>query len=145
MKKMNIMHSRKALIPIITEIIIILVIFAVSIVEAAWMESITNSFKATEQGQVTMLQFYEGSPGAIMIMFNNTGTSTITINQIWINNVQVTSNFGAVSPATAPPYAVPAKSGAVWNVTATVVSGSSYTVMLVSAKGNKFTSTGTPS
>ena len=81
-----------------------------------------------------------------MITFNNTGTAAITVTQIWVNNVQVpTAN---ISPALGPD--TPANSGVQWTVTLAgtgvtgnlVTSGDNYQVQLVSAKGNKFISSG---
>jgi flagellin-like protein len=133
---MKIRRSRKALSPVIASIILIAVTVAVSIAVAAWMGALTFNFMATEQGQVTNLQFTTGNPaGSILITFNNTGTTTITLTQLWVNNVQYTP-----TPALGP---VAGNSGNQYTVTMNIVSGYQYSVMLESAKGNKFSSTGT--
>jgi hypothetical protein len=87
-----------------------------------------------EQGQVTNLQF-STAPQSVLITFNNTGTTTITLTQLWVNNVQYTP-----IPALG---AVTGNSGIQYNVTMSITSGYQYSVVLESAEGNKFTSTGT--
>ena len=133
---MKISRSRKALSPVVASIILIAVTVAVSIAVAAWMGALTFNFMATEQGQVTNLQFTTGDAthGSVLITFNNTGTTTITLTQLWVNNVQYTPNpvLGAVT----------GNSGKQYNVTMAITSGYQYSVVLESAKGNKFTSTG---
>ena len=139
-------RSKKALSPVIASIILIAVTVAVSIAVAAWMGALTFSFTATEQGQITMLQFKTGAPGYILVTFNNTGTNAITITQMWVNNAQISSTNVAVATGTTPAInlgsSIPANTGVEWNVTTTVASGANYQVQLVSAKGNKFLSTG---
>ena len=141
---MKILKSRKALSPVVASIILIAVTVAVSIAVAAWMGALTFSFMATEQGQVTNLQF-STTPGSgfILITFNNTGTTAITISSVWVNNQQMLTVTGTPYNINA---AVPANSGSQYNVTMTsalpIVAGSQYSVTLQSSKGNKFTSTG---
>ena len=148
-------RSRKALSPVIATIILIAVTVAVSIAVAAWMGALTFSFTATEQGQITFLQFQTGaSPNDILVTFNNTGTSAITITQVWVNSVQIPTGNVAVTtgttPATALGQSCAANTGFEWTVVLTgttvtggvVVSGGNYQVELVSAKGNKFISSG---
>jgi len=140
------MRSRKALSPVVASIILIAVTVAVSIAVAAWMGALTFNFMATEQGQVTNLEFSTALQN-VTITFKNTGTSPITINEVWINN------YKQVLPATVA-----------WNGTSTtigansvgtcvvtidtsigppIVAGSQYEVKLMSAKGNAFPRSGT--
>ena len=152
---MKILRSRKALSPVIATIILIAVTVAVSIAVAAWMGALTFSFTATEQGQITQLQFVTppvATPGYILVTFNNTGTSTITITQLWVNNIQIVGAGTVVptvgtTPQTQLGSSIPANTGVQWTVTPTaaqilITAGSSYQVQLVSAKGNKFLSSG---
>jgi flagellin-like protein len=143
---MKILRSRKALSPVVASIILIAVTVAVSIAVAAWMGALTFSFMATEQGQVTNLQFSTTpTPGTILVTFNNTGTTSITINSVWVNNQQIAAANVAGAPV-ALNAAVPANSGTQYTITMPaslpIVSGSQYSVTLQSSKGNKFTSTG---
>jgi len=144
---MKIRRSRKALSPVIATIILIAVTVAVSIAVAAWMGALTFSFMATEQGQVEQLQFVTtANPTYILVTFNNTGTAAITVTQVWVNNVEIAPAnvvpFAGTTPQVALGSSVVANSGVQWQVTTPITSGSSYTIMLVSSKGNKFTSTG---
>jgi flagellin-like protein len=130
---MKILKSRKALSPVVASIILIAVTVAVSIAVAAWMGALTFQFTNTEQLQITNMQF-STSPGSILVTVNNTGTSPVTINEAWVNNVKQT----AFTPTNALPRDVLANAGYALNITYTVVTGSNYQVKLVSSKGNQF-------
>jgi flagellin-like protein len=138
-RKMN-KRSRKALSPVVASIILIAVTVAVSIAVAAWMGALTFSFTATEQVNITNMTFQTGTPGSIQIVVNNTGTSAVTINEAWVNNVKQTT---FVLPATGLPAPIAANSGLIVNMTMNVNNGYSYQVKLVSAKGNAFLYTAT--
>ena len=145
---MKLRRSRKALSPVIASIILIAVTVAVSIAVAAWMGALTFNFMATEQGQITFTSYTAGTPtstpvGMISVTFNDTGTTKITINTIYVNNVQQGTWTCYVAGVAANPAVVPGNSGAQFNITTTVVSGYQYDVKLVSAKGNTFEYTGT--
>ena len=131
---MKILKSKKALSPVIAAIILIAVTVAVSIAVAAWMGALTFTFMATEQIQITNMQFGTGSGnGWIAVTVNNTGTSPVTINEAWVNNVKKTST----SPTL--PRVLSANTGMVLNITSlTVVAGDNYQVKLVTSKGNQF-------
>ena len=135
-RKMN-TRKRKALSPVVASIILIAVTVAVSIAVAAWMGALTFSFTATEQINITNMQFGTGSgTGWIYVVANNTGTTAVTINEAWINSVKQ-------NPA-ALPYTIQANSGLALNITGINISqGFSYQVKLISAKGNTFLYTGT--
>ena len=133
---MKILKSRKALSPVVASIILIAVTVAVSIAVAAWMGALTFNFMATEQGQITNLGF---DATHIYVTFNNTGTTPITMNEVWVNNVKITS--GATWDITMP---VPGNKGGYCTITPyTVISGAQYEVKLVSSKGNTFIRTQT--
>jgi flagellin-like protein len=136
-RKMN--KSRKALSPVVASIILIAVTVAVSIAVAAWMGALTFSFTATEQVNITNLQFGTGTTtGWIYVIANNTGTTAVTINEAWVNSVKKTPS----SPTL--PSTIQANSGLALNITGINVSqGFSYQVKLVSSKGNTFLYTGT--
>jgi len=100
----------------------------------------------TEQGQITRATFTVGNPnGVISAIFNDIGTTNITISTVFVNNVEQPTwtcyvNGVATTPATVPRYS---DSGAVFNITTTVAAGSRYDIKLVSVKGNPFEYTGT--
>ena len=127
-------RSRKALSPVVASIILIAVTVAVSIAVAAWMGALSFNFMATEQGQLTNLGFTGNNN--IAITFQNTGTTPITVNEVWVNGVKQTG----VSPSV--PITVDGNSQQAIVITYTVVSGYQYEVKLVSAKGNAFLRTG---
>jgi flagellin-like protein len=138
--KMN-RRSRKALSPVVASIILIAVTVAVSIAVAAWMGALTFSFTATEQINITNMTFQTGTAttGSILIIANNTGTTTVTINEAWVNNAKI------LTANTAPNLAqsILANTGLALNITTSVSQGYSYQVKLVSSKGNAFLYTAT--
>jgi flagellin-like protein len=129
--------STKALSPVVASIILIAVTVAVSIATAAWLGSTTNGFMKIEQFKISEVTFTSTSPYATMMIYaNNTGTIPVTITQVWVNNIQQTFASN--------PSPIPASSGVSINVTLspTWPSGNTYTIKLVSAKGNDFMYTG---
>jgi flagellin-like protein len=81
--------KRKALSPVIATIILIAVTVAVSIAVAAWMGALTFSFMGSSSLTITNVTFL-GTSGAannqINMTIKNTGTKTVTIGQIKVNN-----------------------------------------------------------
>jgi hypothetical protein len=73
------------------------------------------------------------SPTAITLVANNTGTSPVTINEVWVNNVAI-----AAGSVTGEGVSIGANSGQQFVITYTVVDGNNYAVKLVSSKGNTF-------
>ena len=86
---------------------------------------------------ITSLSFQTGTPGSIQVIANNTGTTVVTINEVWVNNAKQTT----MSPAL--PSNVNANAGLALNITINVAAGYAYQVKLVSSKGNQFLYTGT--
>ncbi len=128
---MKILKSKKALSPVVASIILIAVTVAVSIAVAAWMGALTFTFMATEQIQITNMEFITGT-NIIRVTVNNTGTSSVTINEAWVNNVKKTTT----SPTL--PTTVAANLGVRLNITSIWAAGSNYQVKLVTSKGNQF-------
>lgn len=132
---MKMLRNVKALSPVVASIILIAVTVAVSIAVAAWMGALTFTFMGTEEIKITNMSF--GPAGAsswVSVVVNNTGTSPVTINEAWINNVKRTSFNTGQSPGI-----VAANSGAVINMTSvTLANGNNYQVKLMSSKGNQF-------
>jgi len=128
------LKSRKALSPVVASIILIAVTVAVSIAVAAWMGALTFTFMATEQVQITNIAFGpSGTTSSIAVTVNNTGTSPVTINEAWANNVKQTAFYSSALPQN-----IEANKGLVINMTTTVANGYNYQVKLVSSKGNQF-------
>jgi len=127
---MKIRKNVKALSPVVASIILIAVTVAVSIAVAAWMGALTFTFTNTEQILITNMAFGTDS---IAVTVNNTGTSPVTINEAWINNLKH-SDFDITLPRT-----IQANLGIVITMTnVTVSNGYNYQVKLMSSKGNPF-------
>jgi len=129
---MKILKSKKALSPVVASIILIAVTVAVSIAVAAWMGALTFTFTATEQVSITNMEFLGTTSKVIRLTVNNTGTSPVTINEVWVNNVKYT----ATNPTL--PKTISANTGLLLDVTYTWTTGYNYQVKLVSARGNTF-------
>jgi flagellin-like protein len=139
-RKMN-KRSRKALSPVVASIILIAVTVAVSIAVAAWMGALTFTFTATEQVNITNMGF-DITNKVISVTANNTGTTSVTINEAWVNSVKQTNvkdDLLANLPVT-----INANQGKIFNITMSSMSaGYSYQVKIVSSKGNAFLYTAT--
>jgi flagellin-like protein len=139
-RKMN-KRSRKALSPVVASIILIAVTVAVSIAVAAWMGALTFSFTSTEQINITNMNF-DVTAKRISVTANNTGTTSVTINEAWVNSVkQTTVKDDTLADL---PVTISANQGKIFNITLSSMSaGYSYQVKLISSKGNTFLYTAT--
>jgi flagellin-like protein len=81
-------RSRKALSPVVASIILIAVTVAVSIAVAAWMGALTVGFMNTEEVTITSVFFQGTTTKTIQIIAKNTGTSSVTINEVGVNGVK---------------------------------------------------------
>jgi flagellin-like protein len=134
-RKMN-TRNKKALSPVVASIILIAVTVAVSIAVAAWMGALTFNFMATEQGQVTNLQF-DVATKAINATFQNTGTTPITIAEAWVNGQKQATPTVPLNP-------VPGNNQTMVTISYPLLAnGNQYEVKLVSSKGNTFLRTST--
>ena len=124
----KIRKNAKALSPVVASIILIAVTVAVSIAVAAWMGALTVGFMGTEELRITNMTFDTSN---IYVVANNTGTSPVTINEVWVNNEVQSTVSGTDS-------AIEANAGAQFVITYTVADGDNYQVKLVSSKGNTF-------
>jgi flagellin-like protein len=81
--------NAKALSPVVASIILIAVTVAVSIAVAAWMGALTVGFMGSSSMTVTNVAFT--GTNTITVDAKNTGTKTVTIASIKINNAAVTT------------------------------------------------------
>jgi flagellin-like protein len=99
---MKMRKSRKALSPVIATIILIAVTVAVSIAVAAWMGALTFSFMGSSSLTITNVSFL-GTSGAsgnqLNMTIKNTGTKTVTVGQIKVNN-----NIETIDPSSTTTY-----------------------------------------
>ena len=131
-KKMKLFKNRKALSPVVASIILIAVTVAVSIAVAAWMGALTFTFMGTEQIKVTNVEFVTGNQ-YINVTLKNTGTSPVTISEIWVNSVLKWSTGQTIS----------ANSQAEIQVSSTWSNGNKYEIKIVTSQGNQFYYTAT--
>ena len=132
---MNI-RSRKSI--AVASIILVVVTVAVSIAVLEWMEaSYVEPPPFTEQVSITSIIF-DVNNKRIMITANNVLSTSVTINEVWVNNVNQTS----VNPTL--PSTITANNIVAYNITLSSISkGYTYQVKLVSLKGNQFLYTAT--
>ena len=90
---MKILKSKKALSPVVASIILIAVTVAVSIAVAAWMGALTIGFMGSSSITITNVQFVNVTDNEyIDIAVKNTGTNTVTIASVKVNNEPCTIN-----------------------------------------------------
>jgi len=134
----NFRKSRKALSPVVASIILIAVTVAVSIAVAAWMGALTIGFMGTEELKITSVTF-DVSGNTITAVANNTGTSPVTINEVWVGSSRVASADVTFTPTTGVAAANAGLKAVIdYDNTGTLVNGGNYQIKLVSAKGNAF-------
>ncbi|MEM3932110.1 MAG: archaellin/type IV pilin N-terminal domain-containing protein [Thermofilum sp.] len=81
------MQKRRGISPVIATVIIVAVTIAVAIAVAFWMTGIVGLFTGFEQLQITSI--YDDTNG-IYVTVQNTGTSTATITDIFVNGLPST-------------------------------------------------------
>jgi flagellin-like protein len=89
---MNMRKNKKALSPVIATIILIAVTVAVGLAVAAWMGALTFSFMGSSSLTITSVQFKGTSGNAtntVVLTIKNTGTKTVTVGSVKINNLLV--------------------------------------------------------
>ena len=142
-KLRKIKNNAKALSPVVASIILIAVTVAVSVAVAAWMGGMTLGFMQTEQLSITSATVTAGAPGSVILGISNTGTTSVTISQVWVGNVQITSGTTYTGVTSGSTFATNAQGTLTIPIGAvppqTYVSGYSYAFKLVSSKGNAFT------
>jgi len=134
---MKIKRSRKALSPVVASIILIAVTVAVSIAVAAWMGALTFNFMATEQIKITNVTFPSANNVTITVL--NTGTNTVTITEIHVNNGA--NLFSTINPAWNG--VISANGNTTQSFVFDWVNGAQYEIEMKSSKGNQFTYTAT--
>jgi flagellin-like protein len=119
---------RKALSPVVASIILIAVTVAVSIAVAAWMGALTFTFMATEELKITNVEFITGG-SLVNVTMQNTGTSPITVEGIWINQ----GNDLLSSDVTVAANAVVEQ-----QVSYSWTQGNAYQIKVQTSKGNQY-------
>jgi len=134
---------RKALSPVVAAIILIAVTVAVSIAVAAWMGALTFTFMKTEELKVTNIVWTAGISGqqaSALLTVKNSGTATLTVNQVRVNDGTATMTVGGLNSVTLEP-GIPA------SITVTrsgnFTSGTKYEFAFYTATGNRYPYTAT--
>ncbi|MCS7096579.1 MAG: archaellin/type IV pilin N-terminal domain-containing protein [Nitrososphaerota archaeon] len=138
------LNNKKALSPVVASIILITVTVAVSIAVAAWMGAPTFIFTATEQLQITKIDFAHGGFNVTIL---NTGITPVTIMDARVNN-QATSITGVNGNGvdyddTAGTVTIQANTRGWILVSGSWENGKNYEIKLISSKGNVFMRTET--
>lgn len=132
MKKL--FRSKKALSPVVAAIILIAVTVAVSLAVAAWMGALTFTFMGTEQLDIRSVSWGDGK---FNVTIYNTGTTPVTVTQIWVNNIDKTGSSNIPSSG----LTIPDGGQGTITVNYQYSNGTSYQITIVTSKGNKFSKT----
>ena len=140
---MKILRSKKALSPVVASIILIAVTVAVSIAVAAWMGALTIGFMGTEQLSFKNFEWADDLAHVNMTV-KNTGTATLTIDTIKINNLLNGTGSGWTVTTSGKTATLAANEEVKIQITASsylsggFVAGDSYAFLVVTAKNNPF-------
>lgn len=127
----KIKKNAKALSPVVASIILIAVTVAVSVAVAAWMGGLSLGFMSTETATITNVAF-DGT-NAVNVTVANSGATNITLSSAIVNNAGATINVADTTlGANTASNTVRLTLADDW------VSGNSYQIKLVSAKGTSF-------
>lgn len=94
--------NNKGISPVIATVIIVAVAIAVSIAVAFWMTGIVGLFTGFEQVQITSIYATKNTDGTytITLTLKNTGTSSATIDNVFINSKPFDVESATVSIST---------------------------------------------
>jgi archaeal type IV pilus assembly protein PilA len=145
--------NAKALSPVIATIILIAVTVAVSVVVAAWMGALTIGFMGNaEQASITNVVLSNISVSGTAteqaaVTVQNTGSATVTISSAFIdaNTGTMNSATGGAAGTIITSFAINKGASGTFYVTfpGSFVSTASYTIKLMTAKGNTETTQAT--
>jgi len=131
---MKLFKNRKALSPVVASIILIAVTVAVSIAVAAWMGALTFTFMGTEELRIIKVEFL-GNGAYINVTMKNTGTSPITLSEIWVGGTKEWTTGDTLSANEQKIIRV--------NLSTNWQQGNNYEIKVVTSKGNQFFYTAT--
>lgn len=134
--------NAKALSPVVASIILIAVTVAVSVAVAAWMGGMTIGFMgSSEEVKISTIAFSATGTDNdnVTITVKNSGTAAVTIEEVWINNVEQTSISLNATSGTDLPVTIPANGQTTISVHPySWTAGDNYQVKVVTAQGNSF-------
>lgn len=130
--------NAKALSPVVASIILIAVTVAVSVAVAAWMGGLSLGFMQTEQLSITVVTVDSTSQTAT-ISISNTGTSPVTISQIFIGGTAIPSTSITYGGTNMTSAVLPGNGvGTITIDDQTFTSGNNYQFKIVTSKGTNF-------
>ena len=134
---MKLFKNKKALSPVVASIILIAVTVAVSIAVAAWMGALTFTFMSSEEVKITHVTFPTNN--VVQIHVKNTGPSTITITEVYVDDVpkDITAAGGSFTVSDSN-YNLDKGATGYLNITFNWVSGNKYTFALLTSNGNRY-------
>jgi len=95
----KIRKNAKALSPVVASIILIAVTVAVSIAVAAWMGALTVGFMGSSSLNINDVTFQGTGDSEILLAVRNTGTKSVTVAQVKVNNINYDFSGTATVPA----------------------------------------------
>jgi flagellin-like protein len=125
-------RSKKALSPVVASIILVAVTVAVSIAVAVWMGALSTGFMQTEQLSITSATYGVNNVN-VTLAVRNTGTSSVTIDQVWDGTTQITN--ATITPSS---KSIASNGQGSIEIPVTFTSGNNYLFKLVSTKGTTF-------
>jgi len=96
--------------------------------------------QGTEQIEIRNIAFNDVTPKTVTLTLKNTGTSAVTIQEVWVNNAQVQD--ANLNPT--PPVPIAANTQTQLTITMTYIAGDNYQFKVVTAKGNPFMKNAVP-
>lgn len=141
---------KKAISPVIATVIIVAVTIAIAIAVALWMTGLVGSFTGTENLQIVSAYATKNPDGTwtIYLQVKNVGTVDVTIDNIFINGVPVSSlsNVQSITANNTNSVSlnninIPIKTGETVNMNITVknyVAGQMLEIKLHSAAGKEY-------
>lgn len=124
--------NRKALSPVVSGIILVAVVMAVSIASATWMGSLPFSFMKVEELRVTN-HTWASDLSYVVLTVKNSGIGLVTIGEVRVNNELASSVIYTSGSAT-----ISRGDSATLRVAHNFSSGTNYEFWVVTTTGNKY-------
>ncbi|MGQ9679329.1 MAG: archaellin/type IV pilin N-terminal domain-containing protein [Candidatus Bathyarchaeia archaeon] len=129
-------NNKRALSPVIATVILVAVAITVAVAVAYWMGGIAGQYTKFEKIEIqSALCTYTNETWTITLSVKNTGTTTATLDKVFINGIEITDSDGVPDPQSA------SHSMGVNGMTLT--SGYSDTIVIKIKKGWQTVSSGT--
>jgi hypothetical protein len=124
-------RTKKALSPVVSSVILLGVVIAVSLVTVAWISGLSTSFMQLEELYATNHKWGPNT-AYVDITLNNMGTASVNLNSITVNSQPATVVYVMGSNR------INSGESAVLRISSTVVLGADYQFTFQTAAGNRF-------